>query len=70
MEKKTTNKTPKTKVAEPKKSAQKLSFDEFFTGKDYRRERKAAFKMSLGGKLYHFEKEWQKKLKEFEGLEV
>lgn len=59
----TTKEKPKVAI---KKTQKLISFKEFFIGKNYRDERKAAFKVFLNGKLNHTNEEWEKLLEEFE----
>lgn len=68
MEKKPAE-TKKKEVKQIKieRSKKLISFKEFFAGRNLREERKAAFKISLDGKLYHSEEEWKKLLDKFEG---
>lgn len=67
MEKKPAE-TKKKEIKQVKieKSKKLISFKEFFTGRNLREERKAAFKISLNGKLYHSEEEWRDLLDKFE----
>lgn len=52
---------------EVRKSRRKVSFKEFFIGRDIRRETLAAIRMKTDGEEFKFEEEWKEILEKYRG---